>query len=187
MTRRAVIAILAIGALAAASGWLSRKSREPETPTAEIPSAPDYFTRNFVAVTTGPDGTPTRRLEAERMVHLPESDRLELTAPQLTLYREGASRWEVSSRRGQVEKKDSEQIVRLEGEVRLQQRRPRPFELATQTLSIYPQREYAETADPVTVTAPEGRIDAVGMEADMASRQIVLLSKARGIYEPTAR
>lgn len=185
MNRRTVIAITAIAAVAAASSWLSKKSREPGAPTAEIPAAPDYFTRDFVAITTGPDGTPQRELKADRMVHLPESDVLELTSPRLTLYEEGSSRWELSARQGQVE--EGGDRVRLQGEVRLQQHHPRPMELATDSLQIYPAREYAETAAPVVVTAPEGRIDAVGMQANMASRRIILLSKAKGIYEPTAR
>lgn len=184
MNRRALIAVLAIGALAAASGWLSRESRRPDTPAADIPAAPDYFTRDFVAVTTGPDGLPQRELRAEQMLHLPENNTLELTAPHLVLFEGATPRWQVSANRGRVER-DGDTVL-LEGEVLLQEGAPRQLNLATDTLHIYPDRQYAETAAPVTLTAPEGRVAAVGMEADMNRRQINLLSKVQGVYEPVA-
>lgn len=181
MNWRAPLAVLVIGALAAASNWISRESRGPELP-ADIPAAPDYFTRDFVAVTTGPDGTRQRELKAEQMLHLPESDTLELTAPRLTLYEKTVPRWQISATRGRVEQ-DGDKVL-LEGQVLLQQAEPAQLELATEILQIYPDRRYAETAAPVTMTAPEGRVAAVGMQADMNRRQITLLSNVHGRYEP---
>jgi len=184
MNRRAVLAVLAIAAVAAASSWLSRESREPE-PTAVAPAAPDYFTRDFIAVTTGTDGRRRQELRAERMVHLPDADIIELTAPHLVVYDDNMRGWYASAQEGKV--KDAGAIVRLTGNVRVRQDEPRPMELRTEVLHIYPKRNYAETEKPVTITAPEGRLEAVGLQADMERRELILLSKVRGVYEAPAR
>lgn len=183
MSRRALVAIVAIAVLAAASGWLSRQTRQAEPQSAGIPAAPDYFANNFVALTTGADGSVLRQLQAREMVHLPESDQLELTEPHITLFEQSTPRWEITAQQGRVER-SGEQVL-LDGQVRLWQMQPRPLELRTQSLLVHPQRHFAQTDDPVEITAPEGRVSAVGMEADLQSRQISLLSKVQGIYEPT--
>lgn len=183
MNRRALGVIIAIAGIAAASTWLSRQSRQPE-PAATARAAPDYFARDVVAVVTGADGRHQQQLRARRMEHLPDTDVLTLSAPHLTVYRDGRP-WQASAEQGRIA--TGGERVTLNGDVRLEQGGPRPLQLRTRTLQIYPERQYAETTAPLTLTSPEARVEAIGLEADMRRQKLTLLSNVRGVYDTPAR
>jgi lipopolysaccharide export system protein LptC len=54
--------------------------------------------------------------------------------------------------------------------------------LLTRDLTIYPQREYAETGAAVTITSGRNEMQAVGMRLDLSDGRLELLSETKGKY-----
>lgn len=59
----------------------------------------------------------------------------------------------------------------------------RPTILTTSRLSVFPEREYAETQQPVKIEAANGVTTAVGMKAYLDDSRMHLLSSVRGQHE----
>lgn len=57
-------------------------------------------------------------------------------------------------------------------------------EIKTVKLTIFPEREYAETDKPVTITTAEGTTEATGMRLFLNEQRFQLLSNVKGYYEP---
>ncbi len=189
MNRRTLLFVLfALGALLL-SNWLSRQAEDEQARSEQVRRhIPDYFLNDFTATTMGPTGQPEYRLSAERMEHYPDTDTSELTKPQMVFYRTGERNWHARANRGRVG--PGGEVVYLSGNVEIHQPgvvgEP-PRRLVTDHIEMYPQRDYAETDAPVTVTGPRTRIDGVGLRAYLEQERLVLLSEVSGTHEPTNR
>jgi LPS export ABC transporter protein LptC len=179
MNRRALLLTLFALLLAVASTWLSRESDDEERQAAAASSTPDYFIVSFTATELGPDGEPARRLDAEHLSHYADKETV-VHAPHLTVYRQEQAPWEMTARLGRT--RDQGEVVLLSGGVRAYREGPEAMEIVTETLQVQPKRRYAETADPVTVTDARGHLEAVGMQADLNTEQVILQSRVRGFY-----
>ncbi len=56
--------------------------------------------------------------------------------------------------------------------------------IKTVKLTIFPQREYAETDKPVTITTAEGTTKAIGMKLFFSEQRLQLLNQVKGYYAP---
>lgn len=57
-------------------------------------------------------------------------------------------------------------------------------QIKTVKLTLFPDREYAETDKPVTIITAEGTTEAIGMKLYLNEQRLQLLSKVKGYYEP---
>lgn len=109
-------------------------------------------------------------------------DYTELVEPQLTLLSKG-KKWLVSAERGILEQQG--EILTLHRNVRIL--RPDPneedIELSTDQLEVYPQQKTAKTDHKVLIQSPNGAIEGVGMNIDLSTQNIQLLSQVTGHYE----
>lgn len=186
MTLRAVLGVLIAVGLAVATTWLARQQGEaPEAAAPEpVRHAPDSTMARFTTTYMDQAGRPHHRLQAEQMVHFADDDTTELTRPRLVLYREDGPPWQVRAEQGWVGPEGAE--VHLENDVRMTRRRPPAGEtrLTTPFLVVFPERDYAETDRPVTITDPQGRTEGVGMEAYLEEQRLVLLDEVFSRYDP---
>jgi lipopolysaccharide export system protein LptC len=180
MNRRTLLFTLAILLLAAASQWLSRETKQEARQAEAASGAPDSFIADFSATELGVDGRPARRLEGAHLSHFADQ-RAVITEPHLTVYRPGEAPWEMTAAEGRS--MGQQDLVRLTGGVRIYRSGAEPTEVVTDNLDVQPKRRYAETAAPVTITNPQGRVDAVGMQAFLEEERMVLRSHVRGTYE----
>jgi len=184
VNRRILIITVLVALVVLASNWLSNR-REQKQATAVTAAAhvPDYFLRDFTATTMNPQGKPEQRLTAQLMEHYGNDNSMDLTAPHLTLFQSSGPPWLVVAARGRII--DGGKEVVLSGGVRMDHdAQGTTMTLTTDHLLLRPKQRYAETDAAVTVTTPQGRVDAVGMQADMATQRLQLLSKVRGTYAP---
>jgi LPS export ABC transporter protein LptC len=49
---------------------------------------------------------------------------------------------------------------------------------------VDPKLQVAQTEDPVVISNPEVRVDAIGMIANLQTKSVELLAKVRGVYAP---
>jgi len=183
------LVVLTVAALSTLSWWLPlRMGPTPAEPVAvqrETRHIPDFFLNDFELTSMDRAGAPRYRLHAGAMTHYANDDTADVTAPQMTLFRGGAAPWLAHSARGWVAA--GGEMVRLNGDVVI----TRPvtggapgLEVSTDELEVWPDREYAETARPVTLRDALGVTEAVGLHADFKQDRFELPAQVRGIYAP---
>jgi lipopolysaccharide export system protein LptC len=123
------------------------------------------------------------RLASPLIQHFEAEARTELVNPDLTLHSDPEPPWNISAVRGSIRnRKDQngnlEEEVYLEEQVVMSQRYPdgRSFQLDTPELSLYPDRQYAETSRDVTINSHAGRTTAVGLNGDLDKGLLHLFS-----------
>lgn len=188
MEARGPLVTLLLALAAALTGWvLYQAQRSLEAPAPAAPHEPDYRLSGFTLRVLGPDGAVRYRLQGPALVHYPDPDRSDLTAPRLRWYpRPGAIPWKVHAQRGQVLAAGEE--VRLLGTVdidRAAEGSRRAVTIQTRDLQVWPHRDLAETAQEVTVRSAGATISGVGMRAYLKNGRVLLLSRVRGTYVHT--
>jgi lipopolysaccharide export system protein LptC len=186
MNRRLLVITL-LFSLGLLAHWLSGQREEAaEERAAAARHVAEYFLRDFVTTTMDLQGRPEQRLAAAQMLRYADDGAMELTAPQLTLYEEDAAAapWQIDAARGHISSDGRE--VQLDGGVRVTRGAGDDrLELTTAELLLKPRERYAETDAPLTLTQPQGRVDAVGLRAYMKEGRLVLLAQVRGNYVPS--
>ncbi len=166
------------------SVWVVRQF-EGKTDAAPVSGGeePDYFVENFTTTVTGPNGLVKRRLSAARLLHYPDTDTNELTAPHLVLYRETGTPWHIESERGWISA--SGEVVLLLGRVnawRDNDRGVRLLDIRTRDMRILPNNEYGETDKPVVIRSRGSETRGVAMRAFLKDNRVELLSQVTSTY-----
>ena len=167
---------------------------------AEFADEPDLFIEDGVISQYREDGSLHFRLRSSRITHF-ERGRdghdgiAQLTRPSLELHDSerpgterlgpsGSSPWHIRAAAGELRTvaaaAGSEEQVNLRGEVVLRQDRGSDgfTEVRSTLLTLYPKRQFAQTDQPVMITSEVGRASAAGLEANLQSGQMKLLSSA---------
>ncbi|GGH93091.1 LPS export ABC transporter periplasmic protein LptC [Pseudomonas fluvialis] len=143
----------------------------------------DFYIIGTETVQYQADGTLDYRLQAPRLEHLQRSELTLVEQPDLLLYRGNPHPWHVQSTRGEAKGDGSE--VELIDNVRIARTdaRGRPTLLTTSRLTVFPDKEYAETRQAVRIDAANGVTTAQGMKAYLQDSRMHLLSNVRGQHE----
>jgi len=147
---------------------------------------PDFTVDGLSALQSGPDGAPRYMLSASRMLHYPDDDSTHLADPRFRLLEPGKPSLSVRANRGLVSSEG--QHLYLFDNVVLVRESPDagggPLTLTTSSLHVIPDKDFAETRDPVTLSDARTTIEGVGLELDARTRVLKLLSEVRGRYDP---
>ncbi|MDZ7662255.1 LPS export ABC transporter periplasmic protein LptC [Thiohalophilus sp.] len=176
-----ILLVILIGAF---SNWLlTGLETQPRMIPREVRHDPDYFLQNFTATRMDENGVARHRLVADYLEHYPDDDTLVIQQLTLDLYREDLPPWTAQANQGVVYEQGER--IELSGEVELH--RPatahnEALTLVTEKLTVYPQREYAETDAAVTITSDSSETRAIGMRLNVARGLLELLSDTRGTY-----
>lgn len=146
----------------------------------------DFYVENAKSHRFMADGTLDYQLQAARLAHFQASDITEVTKPDMQLYRGNAAHpWHINSERAQVAAGGKH--IDLFDDVQLVRRNEagQAMRLTSQTLSVFPDRQYASTTDSVRIETTTGVTTAVGMEAFFKEQhsRVLLHSKVRGQHE----
>ncbi|MNV92362.1 Lipopolysaccharide export system protein LptC [compost metagenome] len=87
-----------------------------------------------------------------------------------------SARGEVAPGGTEVELLDAVRVARTDA-------RGRPTILTTSRLTVFPEREYAQTSQPVRIEAANGVTTATGMQAYLKDGRMLLQSNVRGQHE----
>lgn len=172
--------------LLAATYWLNQQV-QPLPPKSDSNKRhdPDFIVSKFVATTLNQQGVKRFIMSAAEMMHYPDDDSTHLREPQLTSFYADRPPVNIFARRGKVSSKGDE--VFLHDEVKLV-RAPGAAQsrmtLITAYLHVVPDRDWADTDRPITLTDAHNTINAVGMQFDNKARTIKLLAQVRSRYEP---
>ncbi|TBW01109.1 LPS export ABC transporter periplasmic protein LptC [Azotobacter chroococcum] len=146
-------------------------------------SAIDFYVTNAHTLQYQAEGALHYEMTADKVEHLKSSEITLLTQPDLLIFRGTPTPWHVRSERGEVSPQGDQ--VELIDAVRVERTdtQGRPTVLTTSRLSVLPEREYAETQQPVKIEAANGVTTAVGMKAYLDDSRMHLLSSVRGQHE----
>ncbi|OGT37524.1 MAG: LPS export ABC transporter periplasmic protein LptC [Gammaproteobacteria bacterium RIFCSPHIGHO2_12_FULL_37_14] len=158
---------------------------KPSISKQETPQ-PDTVMENVVATMMNKQGKPKLKIVTTKLMHYIENDTTDLISPELTLFRQSPQPWHITSKfakaSGGINQIDFWGNVVIRHAITATD--PSTV-IRTATLTVYPNKQTAETNDPITLAQPNTFIKATGMLADMNSGDIKLLSQARGEYVPS--
>lgn len=172
-------------ALALAVGYFNiRPSTFDQAPLVIDPLQPDFFMENTQILMLNEQGTPAYQLRSERATHQRNDDSTLLKQPNLLYYRPGdAHPWLLQAQQGVVTQGGDQ--VEMVDDVLLQRQDPTEptARMTTQALTLYPERDYAETAQSVRIETAGSATTATGMQIFLDDGRLELLSNVRGQHE----
>lgn len=170
--------------LAAAGYWnISPESFMDQPKVSVDESAIDYYATNTHSIQYLPDGSMQYDMTAEKVEHLKATDVTLMTTPVLQMFRGSAFPWHVQSVRAEVSPGGDH--VELIDSVRINRtdEKNRTTIITSSRMTVFPEKQYAETAQPVRIDGLGGVTTGTGMKAYLKDSRMNLLSKVRGQYE----
>ncbi|WP_439859627.1 LPS export ABC transporter periplasmic protein LptC [Pseudomonas sp. MBLB4136] len=179
-----VLFTLAAALLAAVGYWNINPNSFSDRPAAVgTENAIDFYVVNASTVQYQADGKLHYEMTASKLEHVKASDITLLTEPNMQLYRGSEYPWKIRGARGEVAPEGKE--VELIDKVRVERTdaKGRPTILTTSRLTLFPEKEYAQTQQAVRIDAANGVTTAQGMKAYLNDGRMLLLSNVRGQHE----
>jgi lipopolysaccharide export system protein LptC len=181
-TAISLMMILIVG-LATWTTFLSYRPQNNTSPNSK--QLPDAFMEDITAFIMDKQGNLNMKIVTPKMVHFTENDTTMLSSPQLTLYRNSPNPWLVTANYAKAT--EGIENVHFWDNVVIHhdadENNPTTL-IKTSTLMVHPNKQTAETNQLVTMIQPSLVVKAIGMQADMNSGDIKLLSHAKGEYVP---
>ncbi len=166
--------------------WMTFSYRNKEViPPSSTPLLPDAFMEDVTATFIDKQGRISMKVVTPKLVHYANNDTTHFTAPTLTLYRQSPEPWVVTSL--QAKAFQGMEKINFWDNVVIQHAADKKniaTTIKTATLTVYPELQTAETSDLITMIQPNIMVKATGMQADMTTGNIKLLSQAQGEYIP---
>lgn len=155
----------------------------PERPTPTDSTEPDLMIEDAIITQYRETGAVKYLLRSPWIEHHQQQALTYLTDPDLELHDDPAPPWRVTARRGTIRNvaersTPGKEEVLLEDDVLMIQTYPdgRRYEMRTPSITIYPEREYAETSQDVMITTHAGRTRAVGLNGSLDQGMLYLFS-----------
>ncbi|WP_448145465.1 LPS export ABC transporter periplasmic protein LptC [Pseudomonas silesiensis] len=174
-----------IAAIFAAVGyWNISPERFLDKPVAKADETRiDWYATNTHSVQYLPDGKLQYDMTSDKVEHLKATDVTLVSKPDLNMFRGTEFPWHVQSERGEVNSGGTE--VELIDSVRIARtdEKKRTTIITSTRMTVFPQRQYAQTEQPVRIDGAGGVSTGTGMKAYLKESRIHLLSNVRGQYE----
>ncbi|UVE18563.1 LPS export ABC transporter periplasmic protein LptC [Pseudomonas sp. LS44] len=170
-------------ALLAALGYWNIAPENEKTASTDTDTAIDFYALNARTVQFQADGKLHYQLLGEKIEHIRATDVTMVSRPDLELYRGTPLPWHVRSERAEVSPNGEE--VELIDSVRIERTdaKGRPTVITSSRMTVFPDKEYAQTQQAVRIEAANGVTTANGMKAYLKDSRVHLLSNVRGQHE----
>ncbi len=179
MINRIIVLSTLILAFALTINWVMMESDE----SAELTPGndPDFYMLDATISQFDGKGELQHRIAANRFTHFPLTDLTTMKSPALELGRTGDSvPWEITSSEGRIlpSTEYREEIVELWSNVLAAKSGSGGdfINIQTNSLTIYPERDYAETDEAVFIDNQSGRTTAAGMKAFLDTGRFMFFS-----------
>lgn len=181
--RLMILLTLCAALLLAIGYWNIRPDSFDRAPRVSIDQAIDFYIDGATSIQYQADGSLHSELHSPHLEHLKQTDITLVNKPDLMLYRGTDYPWHVQSERAEVSPKGTE--VELIDQVRVARtdEKGRPTIITSSRMTVFPDRNYAQTAQPVKIEAANGVTTATGMKAYLNEGRMLLDSNVRGQHE----
>ncbi len=183
--RRPVLLVLIAAALIAIGYWNILPQRFVDAPASSTPqdSAIDGYALNTRTTQYRLDGKIQYELKAERSEHVKATDVTLVTRPDMLAFRGTDFPWHIRSARAEVAPGGSQAELIDDVRVERTDAKGRPVVLTTTRMTVFPDKQYAQTEQAVRIEAANGVTTANGMKAYLEDGRMLLLSNVRGQHE----
>ena len=167
------------------SSWSIYHSQKDKPKVIVADTMPDSFMENVTATIINKDGKPSLVIKSPKLVHYPKDDTVDITSPEITLYRDTPEPWHIKSNHAKAT--DGINKIFFWSNVIINHNKDKSAPITTfttDTLTVFPMEYIAKTDDNITLKQPETTVHAKGMTANWSNGEIKLLSSARGEYDP---
>jgi lipopolysaccharide export system protein LptC len=155
----------------------------PQTDPKQI----DSFMENVQAITYNKQGVASLKITTPKMVHYPENNTTYITTPRVVIYRQSPQPWFVDSDYAKATNgMDTIQFWSNVNIHHLADLENPNTSLRTNTLTIFPDQQIAQTDEAVTFVQPDTTVHAIGMLANLDVGTVKLLSNTQGEYDPSS-
>jgi lipopolysaccharide export system protein LptC len=183
--RKPIVYGIAVLALVAIGYWNVLPQRFVDDPTIDQQqdNAIDAYATNVKAIQYRADGKVQYEMTAERLDHVQASDVTLVSKPDMLSYRGTELPWHVRSARAEVAPKGSQAELIDDVRVERTDEKGRPIVMTTTRMTVFPDKNYAQTEQAVKIEAANGVTTAKGMKAYLNDGRMLLLSNVRGQHE----
>jgi len=143
----------------------------------------DYYLEEFTTRKFDAAGMLEYRVSGKSLLHFPEDDRSEITAPNVILLREGI-RWDITSTMGQMLRNPD--TFTLIGDVQIErsgETSDDSVSILTESLSVRTDSNEVSTDQPIEVIATGWRMRSVGLQSKIDDGKLIFLSQVTGHYD----
>ena len=171
--------------LALITFWLDRAVRDEESGPSLRRHDPDYMVSDFTTTTYNRAGAAESVLSAEEMVHYPDDDSTELTAPRVLQAKPDEPRFTVRADRGKLSR-EGDEIFLYDNVVLVREadaQRPEA-RMTTEFLHVLRDRSLVRTDRPVKIVEGGRSLSGRGMEYNNESRELLLRHDVVARFEP---
>lgn len=151
---------------------------------------PDFFVEGMSLMRVNKAGSPTVRVEAEKMLHYPLDSRVDFTEPRIISLDDAQPLTTVTARRGTAP--DNGDMAELQEDVRVNRvastgpdgKTSAPMQLFTDSARVDMAAKIVSTEDPVIMLSGENQLEAIGMEIREQTNELKLFSRVKGVFPP---
>lgn len=195
MTQRVIILSCMVLLVAIVTEWLIDGTRDAPIESDLTRNDPDTYMVDATIREFDEQGELQHTLQAARYTHFPLTDVTQLEAPRIELKSQTRQPWKIKSNHGRLLSQSDfrEQVVELWDDVVAVGERGdgRTVKIQTQSLTVYPEREYAETNEKVFIDDSMGRTTASGLKAFFKTGEFTFIGteadRINTIYQPAPR
>lgn len=177
MINRIIVLTALVLVFAVSINWILEQSEQPGP--VEPRNDPDLYMLNAAIDQFDENGRLQHTLSAARFTHFPLTDLTTMKVPSLSLKVDDAP-WEITAREGRLLSSSDyrDEIVELwDNVLAAQSGRAGSFiNIQTDSLTVYPDRDYAETDAKVYIDDATGRTTAAGMKAFFGTGKFMFYS-----------
>jgi len=175
--------------LLGATYWLNLQVQSPgSSSNKNLRHDPDYVMDNFTATTLDEKGKIRFLMSAKKMWHYPDDDVTLLEAPRLESLANELVPIKMSALTGEISSKGEEVLLRNDVIiVRPAFANRSELTFKTEYLRVFPNKDFADTNQAVTLLEANSTLHAVGMELDNKTRSIKFLSSVKTDYVPVQK
>lgn len=143
---------------------------------------PDYYLTNATISQYDISGTLTSTISAQRFTHIREFGSTDMDQPRFNIYLNDNDSWFGRANEGLI--LDSGAQINLNGDTLLTNGPDllRPLTLTSQSLRLFPNRNYAESEDQVRLQAKYSHLTGTGMRLTLNDQHLLLLSQVQSTH-----
>jgi len=181
VNNRATILASLILVFVIGTNFLMDETDKDHSPESATQNDPDFYMLNAVVTQFDENGDLQHKIKADRFTHFPLTDMTALKQPNMKLFpQSGSLPWDIEAKSGRLLSSSDyrEEVIELWDDVRASRQKGEGKFVTIQTMSltVYPEKEYAETDRKVTIEDQSGRTTAAGMKAFFESGKYIFYS-----------
>ncbi len=145
----------------------------------------DTFFNTVEIISFGEAGVPKSKIIGDHIYHYPGKEDSEITTPKITLFRDIGPPVYVTADHGWVNKEGTRLILKGHTLIKQEKSKVNQFsQLESPELTIWPNRDYAETDKAVKITTDTTIATGIGMKAYLDKEHYYLLNNVKSRHIP---